>query len=419
MYNQDILYTNSLEPDLNTILNNGIINNNNINKNRLYTEQLNIRNKMNYIKNNLNKNIPNNIYNNVKNIRNNNDLLNTNTYDSNKKLLDNTPKNNNEIFKNIDKLKKEKYEKIRQTDISIYSEDRNLELSILPNNFDIELNKTYKNIKKIILKDIYFPNSIPILTNNNNRFSWMYPKLEDANTIFIPDPNSNTPYILSDYSNLLNTTTNSNQLIYSTKLNIKYANTDEFEKQFTNQLQNNYHYIKNLNDLSNINADSNNYRLETEFKNIDLSGHCINFDLDIDTNNHIVKMVNRIEKLQIYSYQITKNTSSNSDIFYNYILSSTNPLQKDRIYITIKEDDYNDISMNDMSNNNLFPLVITNFKDIGNINSNLVNYTPFYDNSIYSTTPINISTFKYFDTLTFTDSDGNSNNLVRLELLLS
>ena len=36
MYNQDILYTNSLEPDSNTILNNGIINNNNINKNRLY-----------------------------------------------------------------------------------------------------------------------------------------------------------------------------------------------------------------------------------------------------------------------------------------------------------------------------------------------------------------------------------------------
>ena len=409
----------------------------------------------------LQKNIPNNIYTN--DIYNkNNKIINYNDLkNSNPVLTDNDVKKSyetNTLLNNInssdaintkkmcfdrpiesevnrDYIKK-RYQKIKKTNVSIYSEDRNLELSILPNNFDVPLNKTYKNIEKITLKSIYFPNSIPVLNEFNNRFTWQYPSINDNTNIFIPDPSNNNLNngILQDieWEKLL--PSSNKELIYSTKLNINYATTSEFTKEFTKQLSYSYHYQNYINyqnkyDLKCSDISNNEFETDDLSGNINLNNQAFNFDLDINTINHVVKLVNRIEKLSIYSIQIFKKDGTSNDILNNYSDTPAKILKKNRIYLTIKESDYNDISMNSISNNNIFPLVITNCVNTGNISQDIINYTPFYSNDIYTdryptlyssaNPPESVSTFQYFDKITLTDTLGNSNSLVRLELALS
>ena len=426
MYTQDLLYSNKY--DTKNLYNTGNTTIELINSNKKQEYESISDKQKKLIENKINEKIPKNIY----KVFNYNDLLNSNAYgDSNpnsynneNQKIDNKLNNLDTLFDEINNLDEKKYQKRNKTLISINSEDRNLEKSILPNNFDITLNKTYKNIEKIVLKDIYFPNSIPFLDNHNNRFTWEYPKVDDINDIFIPDPSSNNSYSNEiDLECLLPDV--ESKLIYSTKLNIKYSTIKDFEKSFSQNISNNFHHIKNQHDLNCI-TETNNERDYKEFTKIsspipgiDIENHQILFDIDINPINHVVKLVNRIEKLPIYSYQIVRQDSSDNDIFYNYISTTKAKLKKDKIYILIKESDFNDISMNSHSTYNIFPLVITNIQDIGNITNNLINYTPFYDERIYSSTPENISTYKYFDTISFSDICGNTNSFSRLELTLS
>ena len=74
-----------------------------------------------------------------------------------------------------------------------------------------------------------------------------------------------------------------------------------------------------------------------------------------------------------------------------------------------------------MSDNNIFPLVITNIKDVGNIKGDYINYA-FYSKNIYTTTvepPENVGTYKFKDEIILEDICGNLKYFYRIELVLS
>ena len=356
------------------------------------------------------------------------DLLNTNNYNF-KKDKDQDLSN---LYKQINDSNDNKHQYIKKTLISVFSEDRNMELYTVPNNFSMNLNRVYKNIKKIVLKDIYIQNSIPFLNQFNNRFTWQYPSKSDNDEIFIPpfisgSTNKEISFIGGSCNNFL-PDVDSDNLIYSSQLNIKYSTVQEFTKAFSYELGNNFHYIKNLNDFNNENKELFEERDNREFENadLDLSKNQILFDVDINPLNHIVKIINRSEKISIYAYQ-TVNKDEREDIFENVSISSPK-LQKNKIYITITKDDY-DLYLKEGTEGSFkacypFPLIITNIKSIGNINKKLINYTPFYSYELYaakgaSSSPVNVSTYKLFDTLEFKNGGSTIIKFIRLELTLS
>lgn len=449
MNQYDLLHTNNFEEQYNNI--NNIIplteTNETIRENKRLNEIKPIVYNNKFFKNNK--------------IKNNNDLIETNKY---------TTDINNKINNDFNEIRynNEKYKKIKVTDISIYSEDRNLEISPIPNNFEIELNKTYKNINKIVLKDIYFPNTIPILNEFNNRFTWEYPTLSDASNIFLPgiQPriSDNNDIYNGDipWNNIL-TQTNKNVLLYSTKLNIINCDIKEFEKEFNRELLNNLYSEINLFDLKNcIDTDVNDRRnfdlknnknifnqeiFGNKFTNYNMFLHRkFIFDLDINPKTNVVKLVNRIEKVPIYAFQIfNKLDSLSNDIFNNYSdIIPKNQITKDYIYILVKYDDFyyrddnnnyfNDISNNQDLSNNIFPFVITNMNyNLGHIGNDSINYTPIYYSNLFKTTGTNstnfglldgysnnsISYYSYNDLITFTDICGNESKFVRLRISLS
>ena len=447
MNNNDLLHTNNLEEQYNII-----------------NPKLELTETQETIRENtkINNTIPNNIYPNKLydkniNIKSANDLLETNKFTTE---IDKTIKNDfNEKVYN-----EERYNKIKKTKISIYSEDRNLELSIIPNNFDMELNKTYKNIQKIILTNIYFPNSIPILNEFNNRFTWEYPSTSDSKDIFIPgiQPRVSEDIYTGDvpWSNIL-TESNKNVLLYSTKINIISSDTKEFETEFNRQISNNLFNEINLFDLKNcidikynsndvISRNISNLLFNQEiFGSKNGTGNIFShrniiFDVDINEKTNIVKMVNRIEKVPIYAIQIfNRKDNIDNDIFYKYSnIQPINQITRNYIYIVIKYDDFhffgnnyfNDISGNVDLSNNIFPFVITNINfNIGNVKPDMINYTPFYYFNLFNTIGTNttnyqivdgnannsISYYSFNDLITFTDICGNETKFVRLRLSLS
>lgn len=443
MNNKDLLYTNSFNTNSFDKINN-IFNKKQYNFN---TDEIQRENKK------LDKTIPDNIYKKVEKefitIKNQNDLIETNNYNN---LYKNTPESNNKprIV-------------IKKTNISIYSEDRNLEKNILPNNFEIELNKTYKNVSKLVLKDIYFPNSIPLLNENNDIFQWQYPSLIESDDIFIPQnkTDDNYSFILPDDFDWSKILTIDNNYKYSAKLNIKYSSVNEFSKLFNQEISKEFYLNYNENNDECINSE---YIHDKVFQNILFNNDTrdriytkgIEFDIDINKNTHVVKMVNRVNKIPIYAIQTFKHVHDGIyDIFKNYSINKqlVDGLIEDAIYILVKRVDmeyiydtsvispeydasgrsifFTDNSFNNLSYD-IFPLVLTGMPDVGNLKKEHINYTPFYNIHMYeysteNQTNINklnfsypdISNYRYIDEIVFTDICGNENRFLRLQLILN
>lgn len=394
----------------------------------------------------LEKTIPKNIYRKVK--INQNDLMETNDYN---KLYKNNIRND---AKNVSDNDAKRYIKIKKTNISIYSEDRNLEINILPNNFEIELNKTYKNVNKLVLKDLYFPNSISLLNEHNDIFSWQYPSLMESDDIYIPQNKTDDyhsfvlPYSF-DWNKLL---TSDNNYKYSVKLNIKYTSINDFGKLFNQETAKEFYIDSNENTDECIDSE---YIHNNVFQNILFNNDSrdrpytkgIEFDVDINENTHVVKMVNRVNKIPIYAIQTFKYVHGGIyDIFKNY---SVHPqfgdnLIEDAIYILVKRIDMEyihdasgiSIFSTDNSFNNLscdiFPLVLTGMPNVANIKGDFINYTPFYNIHMYEYFADNqlninsslfsypdVSNYRYTDEIVFTDICGNENRFLRFQLILN
>lgn len=86
------------------------------------------------------------------------DLLNTNKYDNNREI------NNDDV--------KERNIKEQVSYISIDSRDRDKLIYPKPNNFKIFLGKTFRQVKKIKLVKIEFPNTDAVINSTNNNIYW-------------------------------------------------------------------------------------------------------------------------------------------------------------------------------------------------------------------------------------------------------
>lgn len=147
-------------------------------------------------------------------------------------------------------------------------------------------------------------------------------------------------------------------------------------------------------------------------------------NIDINTNSHIVNITNRIEEVNILSVQTFYNNISNQDDndFGSFSPIPTDTLLKNRIYITcLNNSNLGSISKTDT---NIFPLVLTNMKNIGGINSPLINNTCFFDEKIYKdkysgNVPDYVSTYRIFDEINIPLLGGGTLPLIRYELKLS
>ena len=76
----------------------------------------------------------------------------------------------------MEDVSRNNYSKKYITSVSIDSRNRNLNTDILPNNYTISLSKDFENVEKIEVKGVNINNTIPPINNNNNNFTWTYPK---------------------------------------------------------------------------------------------------------------------------------------------------------------------------------------------------------------------------------------------------
>ena len=361
---------------------------------------------------------------------------------------------NKPILSNVVKdMSEDRYRKTLKTLISINSDDRDIATSTIPNNYNIELDKEYKNVEKIVLKDFFIPNSIPPINEDNNSFIWQYPNidlLKETGSCSTLIPAKNNIINILDLPGVNFPDVPEDQLIYSKIIGSGYFNTEELEIYFREKLSYHFHGIRNRDDpcfidisdcgiclttgICNPNpsiCNNSTNLIDTERKYqegpfIDIkdpsgnSYRSMNFTMNINPNNHIVNIINRIEEIPILAVQTIYEI--NLDPFTNSMVS---PLEIYSMYIIFKIDDPK--LVNYLTKEiNPYPLIINNINTLAGISYNLINFTPFFDAKIYSPPlfvggkPDYVSTYEYIDTIDIEDFSGNLiENVYRFKLNLS
>lgn len=343
----------------------------------------------------------------------------------------NKNKNHYPLFDSyIKDISNDKYQKEIITKVNIDNRNRNYGKYPNPNSFSLNFDTKFTNINKFVLSDINFRNINQPVTNSNNNLAWQYASTDNLqsnsydNTIIpVPVIGENT----ISYSSLPNstfsyTTSNGdgysdsidNYLVYQTNINPGFYSVPELIdsiKYYTSQI------IHGGNLTTNIKVVEQPY-LAYQKK----IGTPHLFSTYINPKSNVVRFVNRMEELPIAAIQTFSPYDINiiqDDIFYNFSSNYTDngsyTLDTSFIYITLTTT--SDISYQYYYNlyciysPNSFPLVITNLEYyVGNINNELINYTEFYDLSIYlkngySETDLkSISYYKFIDTITFKTS---------------
>ncbi len=372
------------------------------------------------------------------------------------------------------------FQKSILTNISVNSRDRDLSKYIYTNDFYIPFSKQFTNIDKLVIKDIIFPNNYPPINNTNNILSWQYASKNDLlsyniDQSIIPQPNiiNNIEIQTIFYSELTSTKIigentytlysvsnieNSQNLVYQTNISTGYYNTEDLELEFDKITNKTVHGATYLNlktlELTNITPLNNNnintlfipsrnipwkYQYEEPYYTTQINVNSThNFTLNIDTSTQEVKIVNRMEKLPIIAIQTFGSLESDyesTDIFYQYSLNSNkgnqNYIDNSYIYITIPyQKEITSFYYEESESStfvNPFPLVISGLNDlIGNIDPNYLNFTTFFDLSIYLQNGYievdldSICTYKYWDTIEIVNSSGKIvDKYVRLAFKLS
>ena len=360
-------------------------------------------------------------------------------------------KNHYPMFdKQLNDLNSKSYKKIKTTDISINSNDRDPKSYLYASNYQIYLTRKFTNINKIVLKDIAVSNYIPPINNSNNNIAWQYPSIQGLINNFgigelIPIPKikniTGATVIQSLISQNLSNTDDINLLTYQTVIPEGFYDTESFSKTFKETISKVVHgatwantkYLLGLsNTTDGYNTEDRPWKYIYEqpyygsFQDNSNAKH-INtptlMNIDINPNTHAVKIVNRMEELEIVAIQtfdsfigksntgtVTLYTSSSvqdSDIFYPYTKTKPYNLDPTNIYITVAlQDSITDYffayKVKGDTTVNVFPLVISGLKDnIGGIGSELINYTEFFYEGVYTTTGLikkdlqSISTYSF------------------------
>ena len=335
-----------------------------------------------------------------------------------------------------------RYKKEVITKVNIDSRNRDLYKDAYPYSFSLPFPRVFRNIKKFVINDIIFPNLINSLSNFNNNLAWQYASENflvnnniDVSIIPVPDknrlisysslPNSVYSYTVSAGSG--NIPTLDNYLLYQTQLpegNYTVETIIKSIRYFTSVILHG----------SNISPENTNIVEQPYLAYPKRLGTPHLFTTYIDTISSAVKFVNRIEEVSICAIQTFSPYDNNfiqNDIFY--LFSSQNIpnrpyiLNTNYIYIivpAISDTTYQYyLNINSIYSPNAFPLVITNLNtSVGDIDPNIINYTPFFDIEIYLTNGYtedeltSISYYKFIDTITF---NVNGNNKVYLRYGLS
>jgi hypothetical protein len=233
--------------------------------------------------------------------------------------------------------------------VIVDSRNRNTTLYPIPNNYYIELGSKFTNIKRIRLIDINMSNSIPPVNLLNNSIIWEYPTISEA---------TNISNILLPTPNLTN-----NKTILGTNIQEGFYTTSSLK--------------------SILEITTSKILHENEFIDVPI-GSSNRFTFSIDPQTNLVKAVNRIETLSLYSLQTFLTPSE--DIFASFRTGPI-PLEQsftDSIVIMIKKEITNDY----------FPLVITGAPSVGDVSEALFNWETFFENSLG--TPLK---YEFFDKL--------------------
>ena len=342
-------------------------------------------------------------------------------------------KNNYPMFDPLLKdLSKNVYTKIRDTIINVDTGYRNPIFYPLSSNLKVNIPNTLNNIHQIEISNINIPNFLKSVTSIQNNFSWQYFSDYYLNTEIsyniIPFPSRDMYYSILDlkYSSFIipesivdidSRFDPSQFLTYQT--NIREGNytidilLNEIELKSSKILHG------NNNDVLLQKKEENIYNVCEEpyysYPNLKNSSHIWKFDLN--KNNGAIFATNRIEELNVYSFQmfvtpsqpLTENYFKQNDIFYNYSsLGSNYILDPNYIYITVpfiqyKTDQWFDNSSEKDNielypdNNyinpydiNPFPLVITKDNTDNQVFDNFISeltMTTFWDLRVYTKTP--------------------------------
>ncbi len=391
-----------------------------------------------------------------------NDYKESNPFNINKTLQEpyptNLKKNHYPKFDSyIQDIVDTSYQKEKITKVSVNSKDRNRSLNPSPDNFTINFNKVYENVNKIELTDICFPNCIPPVNNYNNVLAWQYASKallvkEQVDDNIIPVPiNLKTINYSSLSSNCVSDLPLdlSNYLVYQIFLTSGFYTTKTLENQIRQAASiiphgcsyiNYYELQKNKESKENLKEEPWRNPYEEPYYSTQLnvnSPTLFNFDINPTTNT--VFCVNRMEELEVLAIQtFEQNTTSveleEYDIFYNYSTTKFSTFDPNYIYVTVKElKNSSDYWITDPTNPtrvNPYPLVLTGLDgNISGIQLNQMNYTEFYDLSIYTSNGYSesllnsISTYKCYDRIVFqTPKPGGGyvqHNYLRFALKLS
>jgi len=369
----------------------------------------------------------------LKEDKNETDLINLNKI-SNTKWPVYTNRNHYPLFDSFIKdVSENSYEKEIITKINIDSRNRDYAKYLFPNDFEIPFNTELYDVTKIVIEDIAFPNSVNSISNYSNALAWQYASAanlsgNNLNSDIIPTPDplrkvyySNLPYSTFSSNTIQDIIYIDNSLVYETSVLPSFYTVAELERAIRNATSRIPH------------PDKGEVIEEPYYSFTKIRGSPTLFTIDINPVTSIVEVVNRIEEVRAIAIQTFEPYESNwdvSDIFYKYTDTPYTSLDPNYIYITLPYSYNETVEYYPNPNNKIspspFPLVITGLEtSIGNIDFGIINYTEFYDVSLYTNDNLyteneldSISTYKYIDTITIT-SDGLTKKFLRFALKLS
>lgn len=376
---------------------------------------------------------------------------------------------------------KNRYRKTVITGISVSSRDRDISKYLYSNDFFIPFSKQFTNISQIVIKDILFPNTYPPVNPTNNIVAWQYATRNDLiayniDGSIVPQPKIANNIEIQDifYSEIssqlivngktyripsVSMETNSQYMVYQTNLPEGYYDTQTLTTAFEktcNKIVHGATYL-NLKELERTNitplTQSNlsevfiptrsvpwKYVYEEPYQTSQLLVNSPNnMTMEINTTTHEVKVVNRMEKLEVASLQTfdaLDEDYASTDIFYAYSLNpnkgTANYIDPNYVYLTVPQSKsstafYYNSTPGSTTFQNAFPLVITGLKDaIGNISADIFNFTTFFDLNIYTqngyieTNLDSVCTYKIWDEIEVRTPTGTLvQKYVRFALKLS
>lgn len=298
------------------------------------------------------------------------------------------------------------YFKYRSHYINIDSRMRDIALYPTPNNYNIFLGRKFNNVETVKLIDYFFPEMEYPINLTNNIILWYTIPVEIINNINA----AYTAYIGSDFneykinicgwginfSKLINTASiisnfrelyNTNLLSCLNKVEITpgFYTTEQLEQKIRDEFQKTTFFNSNIYNKSyteyagNAGSQTFNFKDRPQF---------VNVRIDPETSN--VQFLLRYEEFKVESIATYYNK--------NYF-----DLEMKVVDSTICTPEFLELI-----NNNLYPLIITGFSNIGGFTGEMVNYIEFvpkiqntrfqsdYTSSFYKT---------YYDKIT--DIDGN------------